>query len=67
MNKPASVAIKEFSKKLETCINESGLPAVIVEMVMRGYYLQIRELAENQTRSDEESYRQETEAVKDGK
>ena len=42
MNKPASVAIKEFETNMEKCINESGLPPIVVEMIMRGYYIQIK-------------------------
>ena len=59
MNKPAWVAIRDFSEKMEECINESGLPPIVVEMVMRGYYLQIREMAEKQTIQEEEEYRKE--------
>ncbi len=58
MNKPASVAIKEFSDKLERCINESGLPPIVVEMVMRGYYMQIKGMAEKQTKNEEELYKE---------
>lgn len=61
MNKPASVAIKEFSEDLESCVNNSGLPPIVLEMVMRGYYLQIKELADRQTRTEEESYRKDLE------
>ena len=66
MNKPASVAIKEFSEKIETCINESGLPPIVLEMIMRGYYLQIKELADKQTAAEEESYKKGMEAEKSG-
>lgn len=61
MNKPASVAIKEFSENLENCVNNSGLPPIVLEMVMRGYYLQLKELADRQTRTEEESYRKDLE------
>lgn len=47
MNKPASVAIKEFEINMEKCINESGLPPIVVEMIMRGYYIQIKEMAKD--------------------
>lgn len=56
MNKPASVAIKEFETNLETVINQSGLPPVIIEMVLRGCYIQIRELAKKQTESESAAY-----------
>ena len=61
MNKPASVAIKEFSENLESCVNNSGLPPIVLEMVMRGYYLQLKELADRQSRTEEESYRKDLE------
>ena len=61
MNKPASVAIKEFSESLESIVNNSGLPPIVLEMVMRGYYLQIKELADRQTRAEEKSYRKDLE------
>lgn len=61
MNKTASVAIKEFSENLESCVNNSGLPPIVLEMVMRGYYLQLKELADRQTRTEEESYRKDLE------
>ncbi|MCD8036034.1 MAG: hypothetical protein LUE88_01430 [Clostridiales bacterium] len=61
MNKPASLAIKEFSEKLEECINESGLPPIVVEMIMWGYYMQIKEMAEKQTKDEEEIYRKNME------
>ena len=46
------MAIREFGEKLEESINNSGLPPVIVEMVLRGYYIQIKEMAKRQ--ADEE-------------
>ncbi|GFI61259.1 hypothetical protein IMSAG049_00416 [Clostridiales bacterium] len=66
MNKPASVAIKEFSLKLEDCINESALPPIVIEMIMRGYYLQIKEMADRQTKEEEEQYKKEKEVKDDG-
>ena len=61
MNKPASVAIKEFSESLESIVNNSGRPPIGLEMVMRGYYLQIKELADRKIRAEEESYRKDLE------
>lgn len=52
MNKPASMVIKEFSDGIEKCINNSGLPPVIIEIVMRSYYLQIKELADSQSEAE---------------
>lgn len=56
MNKPASVAIKELETNIENCINNSGLPPIIIEMVLRGYYIQIKELAKKQMDSESASY-----------
>lgn len=65
MNKPASVAIRDFSEKMEECINESGLPPIIVEMVLRGYYIQIKEMAKKQTEQEEAAFK--SEVSEDGK
>lgn len=67
MNKPASVAIKEFAEKMEGCINESGLPPIIVEMVMRSYYMRIKEMADEQTIREEKAYRESLEETEEEK
>lgn len=65
MNKPASVAIRELENNIENCINSSGLPPIIVEMVLRGYYIQIKEMAKNQTEQEEAAFK--SEVSEDGK
>ena len=57
MNKPASVAIKEFETNMEKCINERGLPPIVVEMIMRGYYIQIKEMAKRQTEEEDKAFK----------
>ncbi|HIW25784.1 MAG TPA: hypothetical protein H9688_06810 [Firmicutes bacterium] len=59
MSKPASMAIREFEEKLEESINNSGLPPVIVEMVLRGYYIQIKEMAKRQADEEEAAFKSE--------
>lgn len=59
MSKPASMAIREFEEKLEESINNSGLPPVIVEMVLRGYYIQIKEMAKKQADEEEAAFKRE--------
>lgn len=59
MSKPASMAIREFGEKLEESINNSGLPPVIVEMVLRGYYIQIKEMAKRQADEEEAAFKSE--------
>ena len=53
------MAIKEFEEKLEESINNSGLPPVIVEMVLRGYYIQIKEMAKKQADEEEAAFKSE--------
>lgn len=53
------MAIREFEEKLEESINNSGLPPVIVEMVLRGYYIQIKELAKKQADEEEAAFKSE--------
>ena len=65
MNKPASVAIRELENNIENCINSSGLPPIIVEMVLRGYYIQIKEMAKKQIEQEEAAFK--SEVSEDGK
>ena len=53
------MAIREFGEKLEESINNSGLPPVIVEMVLRGYYIQIKEMAKKQADEEEAAFKSE--------
>ena len=59
MSQPASMVIREFEEKLEESINNSGLPPVIVEMVLRGYYIQIKEMAKRQADEEEAAFKSE--------
>ena len=53
------MAIREFEEKLEESINNSGLPPVIVEMVLRGYYIQIKEMAKRHADEEEAAFKSE--------
>ena len=53
------MAIREFEEKLEESINNSGLPPVIVEMVLRGYYIQIKEMPKRQADEEEAAFKSE--------
>ena len=57
--RPASVAIRELENSIENSINSSGLPPVIVEMVLRGYYIQIKEMAKKQADEEEAAFKRE--------
>lgn len=70
MTRPASALIKNFSDNLERCINNSSLPPILVELVMRNYYVQIKLMADRQTAEEEKKYKEEhdrQEVKKDGK
>lgn len=70
MTRPASALIREFSDNLEGCINGSSLPPILVELVMRNYYIQVKQLADRQTAEEEKKYKDEhdrQEVKKDGK
>ena len=53
------MVIREFEEKLEESINNSGLPPIIVEMVLRGYYIQIKEMAKRQADEEEAAFKSE--------
>lgn len=57
--RPASVAIRELENSIENSINSSGLPPIIVEMVLRGYYIQIKEMAKKQADEEEAAFKRE--------
>ena len=53
------MAIREFEEKLEESINNSGLPPIIVEMVLRGYSIRIKEMAKRQADEEEAAFKSE--------
>lgn len=61
MNKPLTMAIKETKMKLASVCNESGLPPVILDLIMHGVYSEIHSLAERQSFNEEKSYKEELE------
>ena len=67
MNRPLSLAVNDFSRGLEFCINESGLPPVLAEAVLKGYYLQVKELAEKQIKEERKAFKNAQEVTEDGK
>lgn len=52
MNKPISVVYEEFKQALIDLINNSGLPAFVVEPVLRECTNEVKAAAENQYKSD---------------
>lgn len=56
MNKPLTMVVKETKNKLANICNESGLPPIILDLIMQGIYSEIHSLAERQTAEEEGSY-----------
>ena len=56
MNKPLTMVIKETKNKLANVCNESGLPPIVLDLIMQGIYSEIHSLAERQTVEEEMSY-----------
>lgn len=67
MDKPASMVMNEFTEKLEDCINKSGLPPVILELILGRYYTQIRSMAERQTLQETNTFTKSKEDDDNGK
>lgn len=56
MNKPLTMVIKETKNKLANICNESGLPPIVLDLIMQGIYSEIHSLAEKQTLEEEMAY-----------
>ena len=63
MDKPLSIRKEEFESSLVQLINNSGLPAYILEPILRSYNMEVKELcraqAEREKLQYEESLRNE--------
>ena len=58
MNKPLTMVVKETRTKIVNICNESGLPPVILDLIMQGVYSEIHSLTEQQTANEEKAYMQ---------
>lgn len=56
MNKPISMVINETRISLLKICNESGLPACVLELIVKDLYNDVNRVSENQFKKDEESY-----------
>jgi hypothetical protein len=56
MNKPSTIIYEEFKQDLANLINKSGLPAFIIEPVLRDYLIEIKTLAQKQYQADKAEY-----------
>ena len=57
MQKPITVASSEFVSSMATLINESGLPAFIIGLLMKEMIRDINVLSKRQLESDEALYK----------
>ena len=56
MNKPLTMIVKETQAKLAKICNESGLPPVILDLVIQGVYSEVHSITEKQTFEEEKAY-----------
>lgn len=56
MNKPSTIIYEEFKQNLANLINTSGLPAFIIEPVLRDYLSEVKAMAQRQYQMDKAEY-----------
>lgn len=56
MNKPITMIVKETKTKIINACNESGLPPIILDLIIQGIYSEIHSLAEKQSTEEEMIY-----------
>ena len=54
--KPMTVAKEDFVNNLTDIINNSGLPAFVIEPVMKDMYFEVRDVAQKQYKQDNQQY-----------
>ena len=56
MNKPITVAREEVKEKIADVINNSGLPAFIIEPILSDFLIEVRNVAKQQYEYDKHQY-----------
>lgn len=56
VNKPITVVYEDFKQELADLINNSGLPAFIIEPILQNYLNETRIVMQNQYQSDKLEY-----------
>lgn len=56
MNKPVNLILEETKEKLGKIISESGLPAFIVELIIKDIYSQVNFLAQKDLEKSKRDY-----------
>ena len=56
MDKPLSVSIEEFKQNLVDTVQNSRLPIVVVDLIMKDFFNEIHELAKDYTLKEIQEY-----------
>ena len=56
IGKPMTVKYEEFKRDLANLINNSGLPAFVVEPVLKDYLIEIKDVVKKQYETDKSQY-----------
>lgn len=56
MEKPISIVYEEFKDRLASLINDSGLPAFVIEPILRDYLSEIKMIKEKQYQIEKAQY-----------
>lgn len=56
MNKPSTISYEEFKQGLASLINTSGLPAFVIELVLRGCLDEVSAVRHKQYQADLAEY-----------
>jgi hypothetical protein len=56
MNKPLTMIVNETKIKLVNICNESGLPPIILDLIVQGVYSDIHYIVEKQAADEEAAY-----------
>lgn len=57
LQKPFSVVIKDFRTDIVTTINNSELSPIIIEMIIKDIYMEIKTLSDNICNNESEMYK----------
>jgi hypothetical protein len=64
MNKPFTVVYEDFKQELANLINNSNLPALVIEPILQNYLIEIKNVAKKQYLLDKEKYEESLKEVK---
>lgn len=65
MNKPSTIIYEEFKQNLASLINNCGLPAFVIEPILKDYSNEVKVLAQKQYQLDLAEYKDSLEKQKE--